>query len=86
MPPRPRTRLDPDLRRGQILGAAADIFREQEFSAVSLDAVLVLVDAEHVYQLSDQKATKAFAGKKVTVVGTLDPKTSTITVTAITPS
>ncbi len=39
MPPRPRTRLDPDLRRGQILGAAADIFREQEFSAVSLDAV-----------------------------------------------
>ena len=46
----------------------------------------VLVDAEHVYQLSDQKATKAFAGKKVTVVGTLDAKTSTITVTSITPS
>jgi hypothetical protein len=46
----------------------------------------VLVDAEHVYQLSDQKATKAFAGKKVKVVGTLDAKTSTITVTSITPS
>lgn len=46
----------------------------------------VLVDAEHVYQLSDQKATKAFAGKKVTVVGTLDAKTSTITVTSIAPS
>lgn len=39
MATRPRTRLDPDLRRGQILEAAADIFREQEFSAVSLDAV-----------------------------------------------
>ncbi len=46
----------------------------------------VLVDAEHVYQLSDQKATKAFAGKKVKVVGTLDAKTSTITVASITPS
>ena len=46
----------------------------------------VLVDAEHVYQLSDQKASKAFAGKKVKVVGTLDAKTSTITVASITPS
>lgn len=39
MTARPRTRLDPTLRRGQILEAAAAIFREQEFSAVSLDAV-----------------------------------------------
>ncbi len=46
----------------------------------------VLVDAEHVYQLSDQAAAKAFAGQKVTVVGTLDAKTSTITVASITPS
>ena len=46
----------------------------------------VLVDAEHVYQLSDQTASKASAGKKVTVVGTLDAKTSTITVASITPS
>lgn len=39
MTARPRTRLDPTLRREQILGAAAAIFRDQEFSAVSLDAV-----------------------------------------------
>jgi AcrR family transcriptional regulator len=39
MAERQRTRLDPDLRRGQILSAASKIFREQEFSAVSLDAV-----------------------------------------------
>lgn len=39
MAPRQRTRLDPDLRRGQILAAAEEIFRVEEFSAVSLGAV-----------------------------------------------
>ena len=39
MATQPRTRLDPDLRRAQILDAATEIFREQEYSAVSLDAV-----------------------------------------------
>jgi AcrR family transcriptional regulator len=36
---RRRTRLDPDLRRGQILEAAASAFREDEYSNVSLDAL-----------------------------------------------
>ena len=48
------------------------------------DATYVLVDGTKVYQLSDQRAPKAFAGKKVTVVGTLDAATSTITVSSIT--
>jgi len=39
MTTRPRTRLDPDLRREQILDAAADVFRSDEYSAVSLDTV-----------------------------------------------
>ena len=47
------------------------------------DATYVLVDGKNVYQLSDQRAPKAFAGKKVKVVGTLDAATKTITVTSI---
>jgi AcrR family transcriptional regulator len=35
----PRTRLDPDERREQILVVATDVFREQEYSAVLLEAV-----------------------------------------------
>jgi AcrR family transcriptional regulator len=34
-----RQRLDPDLRRRQILDAATTVFRENEYSAVSLDLV-----------------------------------------------
>jgi uncharacterized protein DUF5818 len=48
------------------------------------DATYVLVDGENVYQLSDQRAPKPFAGKTVTVVGTLDAATKTITVSSIT--
>ena len=48
------------------------------------DASYVLVDEKAVYKLSDQRAPKAFAGKKVKVVGTLDAASSTITVTSIT--
>ena len=36
---KPRRRLSPDLRRQQILDAAIVIFRDQEYSAVSLELV-----------------------------------------------
>ena len=48
------------------------------------DATYVLVDEKTVYKLSDQRAPKPFAGKKVKVVGTLDAASRTITVTSIT--
>jgi hypothetical protein len=48
------------------------------------DATYVLVDGKNVYQLSDQRAPKPFAGKRVKVVGTLDAATGTITVSSIT--
>ena len=43
-------------------------------------AQFVLYDGKETYGLSDQKAPKEFAGKKVTVTGTLDAKTKKITV------
>lgn len=43
----------------------------------------VLFDGKVTYELSDQKAPSAFAGKKVTVTGTLDAKTRTIHVESI---
>jgi hypothetical protein len=43
----------------------------------------VLVTLTQVYALNDQRAPRAFAGKKVTLVGTLDEKTGTIAVTSI---
>ena len=43
----------------------------------------VLFDGKEIYQLSDQDKSKVFAGKKVTVVGTLDPKTKTIQVNSM---
>ena len=46
-------------------------------------ASYVLYDGTHAYRLSDQKTPKQFAGKKVTVTGTLDAKTSTIAVASI---
>ena len=42
------------------------------------DASYVLYDGKEVYMLSDQKSPEKFAGKKVTVTGTLDAKTKTI--------
>ena len=48
-------------------------------------ATYVLYDGKITYALSDQKAPEKFAGKKVTVTGTLDAKTKTITVESITP-
>lgn len=46
-------------------------------------ATYLLYDGKVSYQLSDQKAPVAFAGKKVTVTGTLEPKTKTISVQSI---
>lgn len=46
---------------------------------------LVLLDGEHIYQLSDQKLARTFAGAKVQVVGVLDAKTETIRVASIAP-
>jgi hypothetical protein len=50
---------------------------------VAHGAAFVLLDGSDVYALSDQKAPEPFAGQKVTVTGTLDPKTKTIRVTSI---
>jgi hypothetical protein len=47
-------------------------------------ASYVLYDGKEVYALSDQEAPEKFAGKKVTITGTLDPATKTIRVDAIT--
>jgi hypothetical protein len=44
----------------------------------------VLYDGKQAYTLSDQKTPENFAGKKVTVTGTLYPKTKTIQVESIT--
>lgn len=52
---------------------------------VKMGAKYVLYDAKTkaVYQLDDQKKPMAFSGDKVTVMGTLDPATKTITVASI---
>ena len=47
------------------------------------DATFVLYDGKNIYTLSDQKSPQKFAGKKVTVTGTLDPETKTIQVETI---
>ena len=46
-------------------------------------APYVLYDGKDTYTLSDQKTPEKFAGKKVTVMGTLDAKNKTIQVTSI---
>jgi len=47
-------------------------------------APYVLYNGENVYNLSDQKTPEKFAGKKVTVIGTLDEDAITIRVDSIT--
>src|SRR5689334_24530856 len=47
-------------------------------------ATYVLYDGKKTYALSDQKASRKFAGKKVSVVGTLDAKSNAIQVESIT--
>ena len=49
-------------------------------------AQYVLFDGTHAYTLSDQQMPEKFAGKKVTVVGTLDAKTSALKVVSINPA
>jgi hypothetical protein len=46
-------------------------------------ALYVLYDGKEVYTLSDQQTPEKFAGKKVTVTGTLDAKKNTIQVDSI---
>src|SRR5689334_4692 len=46
-------------------------------------AEYVLYDGKEAYTLSDQKTPEKFAGKKVTVTGTLDAKTKTLQVQSI---
>jgi hypothetical protein len=48
-------------------------------------ASYVLYDGKNTYMLSDQRTSEKFAGQKVKVVGTLDPKTDSIQVNSITP-
>jgi len=43
----------------------------------------VLFDGKDAYALSDQQTPEKFAGKKVTVTGTLDARTKTIQVQSI---
>jgi hypothetical protein len=50
---------------------------------VKMNAKYALYDGKDVYILSDQKSPAKFAAKKVTVTGTLDPKTKTIQVEKI---
>jgi hypothetical protein len=49
-------------------------------------AAYVLYDGKKAWTLSDQKTPEKFAGKKVTVTGTLDAKAATIQVLSITPA
>src|SRR5881409_3708012 len=46
-------------------------------------ALYVLYDGKEAYTLSDQQTPEKFAGKKVTVTGTLDARTKTIQVDSI---
>jgi hypothetical protein len=46
-------------------------------------ASYVLLSGKTVYNLSNQQLPEKFAGAKVRVTGTLDPKTKTIAVSAI---
>jgi hypothetical protein len=50
------------------------------------DAMFVLYDGKVAFELSDQKAAAPYAGKKVTVSGTLDAKSNTIRVQSIAPA
>jgi hypothetical protein len=47
------------------------------------NAMYVLYDGKDVHTLSNQQTPEKFAGKKVTVTGTLDAKTGTIQVDSI---
>jgi hypothetical protein len=76
-----------------VMCAAADHSRMQmgptdgecTIACVSVHgATYVLYDGKEVYTLSDQRTPENFAGKKVTVTGTLDATAKTIQVASIT--
>jgi hypothetical protein len=48
------------------------------------DAAYGLYDGKQLYTLSDQRTPEKLAGKRVTVIGTLDARTRTILVDSIT--
>lgn len=50
------------------------------------EAAFVLLDASHVYQLSDQARARDLAGVRVQVVGVLDAASETIRVTSMRPA
>lgn len=50
---------------------------------VAHGALYVLYDGEQAYTLSDQETPEKFAGKKVTVMGTLNAGTQTIEMASI---
>ena len=52
-------------------------------ACVGHGAKYVLYDGKTAFELSDQKAPEQFAGKKVTVMGTMDAKAKTIKVDSI---
>jgi len=49
-------------------------------------ALYVLFNGKQSYPLSDQQTPEKFAGKRVTVTGTLDPVTKMIHVESMTPA
>src|ERR1041384_3486738 len=60
---------------------------DAECTAACIDehgATYVLYDGKNGYELSDQKTPQKFAGKRVTIAGTLDAKRKTIQVRSIT--
>ena len=50
---------------------------------VAHGALYVLYDGEQAYTLSDQETPERFAGKRVTVTGTLNTRTQTIQMVSI---
>jgi hypothetical protein len=62
------------MRMGPTAGECAKACVEEH------DATYVLYDGKEAYALSDQRTPEKFAGRKVTVRGTLDAKTRTIQV------
>jgi len=55
-------------------------------ACVKAGAKYALLAGQKVYTLSDQSAPEKFAGKQVTVSGSLDEKTGVIRVTKIAPA
>ena len=68
--------MKPDLK------TAADCAR---YCVKERGGKFVLQSKEKVYRLDKPDEAESFAGQQVKIVGTLDPKTNTITVLSVTP-